>query len=137
MQILPLNHTRTPVDKKESPDTGTDRWNNSGSATGDQTQGLWYCAPALKPQSYNATAANRAEPLIHKPLSMSINVFLSTGRLVWLNKCIYPVSISHSSYQYGTKRWQRIIHTNIVTNEDNVQWIQKMYAITTPYNTYK
>ena len=37
---------------KESTDIGTEKRKNSGSATGDQTQGLWFCAPALWPLSY-------------------------------------------------------------------------------------
>ena len=46
-----INHSQHACWKKESADIRTEKWTNSGSATGDRTQGLWLCAPALWPQS--------------------------------------------------------------------------------------
>ena len=43
--------------RKESTDIGTDKRKNSGSATGDRTEGLWLCAPVLWPLSYHTATA--------------------------------------------------------------------------------
>ena len=38
---------KMPVERKKALTSGRRNGKNSGSATGDQTQGLWFCAPAL------------------------------------------------------------------------------------------
>ena len=55
-QIHQSNHSFCTRQKKALT-SGRRSGKNSGSATGDRTQGLWLCAPALWPLSYHAAAA--------------------------------------------------------------------------------
>ena len=97
-QTHQLNHSSTPVEERK-------HWHwdrgkkNSGSAPGDQTQGL-LCARVLSPLSYRATAAHYAEqihPTHHQfffPPSQCQCFLSSTGVLEWFNWCVCPVRIS-------------------------------------------
>ena len=68
---------------------------NSGSATGDRTQGLWFCAPVLWPRSYYAAAANRAEYSTPRRLPMSaLHSFFRLVCWEWINWSINSVRIS-------------------------------------------
>ena len=46
-----VNHSQHTRRKKESAEIKTEKQKISGSATGYRTQGLWFCAPALRPLS--------------------------------------------------------------------------------------